>query len=114
MRISDWSSDVCSSDLDDALSRSPQPRPQIRGVADLLDSLIASEGTGAHAHVRSGALSSGLHAMRNLAAAVHFLCLVHGDRESVVEGKSVSVRGDVGGDGIIEKTKKGDHNRGQT
>src|SRR3546814_1530199 len=85
MRISDWSSDVCSSDLDDALSRSPQPRPQIRGVADLLDSLIASEGTGAHAHVRSGALSSGVHAMRNLADAVHFLCLLHGRHPGVID-----------------------------
>src|SRR3546814_7351412 len=85
MRISDWSSDVCSSDLDDALSRSPQPRPQIRGVADLLDSLIASEGTGAPAHVRSGALSSGVHAMCNLADAVHFLCLLHARHPGLID-----------------------------
>jgi len=67
------------------LSRSPQPRPQTRGVADLLDSLIASEGTGAHPHVRSGALSSGADAMRNLADAVHFLCLLHGRHPGVID-----------------------------
>ena len=63
---------------DDALSQSTQPQPQSRGVAELLDTLVASEGTGAHPHVKSGALSSDPQAMRNLADAVHFLCLLHG------------------------------------
>src|SRR3546814_6856191 len=87
MRISDWSSDVCSSDLltgeDPALSPSTQPQsprlaPQPRGVAERLDHLVASDGTGAHPHVQSGALSNGPGARRNLADAVHFPCLLHG------------------------------------
>lgn len=67
------------------MSQSPQPQLQSRGVAELLDNLIASEGTGAHGHVRSGALSSDADAMRNLADAVHFLCLLHGRYPGIVD-----------------------------
>jgi hypothetical protein len=67
------------------LSQSTQPQAQTRGVAELLDSLVASDGTGAHPHVRSGALSSGPEAMRNLADAVHFLCLLHGRYPGVID-----------------------------
>lgn len=70
---------------DQAVSQSTQPRPQTRGVAEMLDSLVGSEGTGAHGHVRSGALSSGPEAMRNLADAVHFLCLLHGRHPGVID-----------------------------
>lgn len=70
---------------DQALSQSTQPKVQTRGVAEMLDSLVASEGTGAHPHVRSGALSSGPEAMRNLADAVHFLCLLHGRYPGVID-----------------------------
>lgn len=51
----------------------------------MLDALVASDGTGAHAHVRSGALSNGPDAMRNLADAVHFLCLLHGRYPGVID-----------------------------
>ena len=67
------------------MSPSTQPKAQTRGVAELLDSLVASDGTGAHPHVRSGALSSGPEAMRNLADAVHFLCLLHGRYPGVID-----------------------------
>jgi len=67
------------------LSQSTQPLAQTRGVAELLDSLVASDGTGAHPHVRSGALSNGPDAMRNLADAVHFLCLLHGRYPGVID-----------------------------
>jgi len=70
---------------DEALSQSTQPKLQPRGVAELLDNLVASDGTGAHPHVKSGALSSGPDAMRNLADAVHFLCLLHGRYPGVVD-----------------------------
>jgi len=67
------------------LSQSPQPKAPTRGVAELLDALVAGDGTGAHPHVRSGALSSGPEAMRNLADAVHFLCLLHGRYPGVID-----------------------------
>ncbi len=67
------------------MSQSTQPQLQPRGVAEMLDSLVASGGTGAHPHVRAGALSSGAQAMRNLADAVHFLCLLHGRHPGVID-----------------------------
>lgn len=67
------------------MSPSTQPKTQTRGAAELLDSLVANDGTGAHPHVRSGALSSGPEAMRNLADAVHFLCLLHGRYPGVID-----------------------------
>lgn len=67
------------------MSPSTQPQRQTRGVAELLDALVASDGTGAHAHIRSGALSSGPEAMRNLADAVHFFCLLHGRHPGVID-----------------------------
>ncbi|PZQ20596.1 MAG: hypothetical protein DI569_14995 [Sphingopyxis macrogoltabida] len=67
------------------MSQSTQPQLPTRGVAELLDSLVASEGTGAHPHVKSGALSNGPDAMRNLADAVHFLCLLHGRHPGVID-----------------------------
>lgn len=67
------------------MSQSPQPRLAAQSVAELLDALVASEGTGAHRHVRSEALSHGAHAMRNLADAVHFLCLLHGRHPGVID-----------------------------
>lgn len=67
------------------MSQSTQPKLPARGAAELLDSLVASEGTGAHRHVKSGALSSGIEAMRNLADAVHFLGLLHGRHPGVID-----------------------------
>src|SRR3546814_8103628 len=87
-RISDWSSDVCSSDL----SMEPRPdeirrgqstgvRPRLvrrREMRQLVRMRLAERRTGGHA--------------RNV-----------GDRKSVVEGKSVSVRVDLGGRRIIKQ-----------
>ncbi|WP_079638173.1 DUF6975 family protein [Sphingopyxis flava] len=67
------------------MSQSTQPRTQARSVAELLDTLVASDGTGAHPYVRSGALATGPEAMRNLADAVHFLCLLHGRYPGVID-----------------------------
>src|SRR3546814_14072896 len=95
MRISDWSSDVCSSDLQwiwtypsawaypgDAASwphetgGTPQPR-------------------------RSGSNPGGRQPLGTPGASWHRLV----DRKSVVSGKSVSVRVDLGGRRIIKNTK---------
>ena len=35
------------------MSQSPQPKTPTRGVAELLDSLVASDGTGAHAQAEA-------------------------------------------------------------
>ncbi|HMO75841.1 MAG TPA: hypothetical protein PKD99_09070 [Sphingopyxis sp.] len=67
------------------MSQSPQPLLQPRSAAEMLDALVAGEGTGAHRHVRSGALSHGADAMRNLADAAHFICLLHGRHPGVID-----------------------------
>src|SRR3546814_19119600 len=99
MRISDWSSDVCSSDL------------QVLGAADKREA--AGDG---HARDRIDRQRGGQH----IGFAIVLLLLADiaqrrgevraaigrpADRQSVVSGKSVSVRVDLGGHRII-KTKK--------
>src|SRR3546814_5306548 len=82
MRISDWSSDVCSSDLMSlTVSSTGRARMRTRGVARTTTPGSASWGSDAR-------LSS------------------WPDRKSVVEGKSVSVRVDIGGRRIIKKKTK--------
>src|SRR3546814_16785133 len=78
MRISDWSSDVCSSDLDRG-RRLGYGEP--RGTAE---QPAPSRGSGR----RSGGAREPARA---------------GDRKSVVSGKSVSVRVDLGGRRFIKK-----------
>src|SRR3546814_15840338 len=95
MRISDWSSDVCSSDL----------------AARRLDS-VGNDETGGDR--RSGSrlwLSVVDERRRQLCRAGHLRAghfhrsEAQADRKSVVEGKSVSVRVDLGGRRIIKKKK---------
>src|SRR3546814_12744583 len=89
MRISDWSSDVCSSDLCGAARRERAGR-----AGD-------AAGGGAAAHLRRG-IDRG-RAGRGQAARGGQPAAAGGDRKSVVEGKSVSVRVDLGGRRIIKK-----------
>src|SRR3546814_12703944 len=109
MRISDWSSDVCSSDLDGLLV----------GALDLVEEALGQapdRGHGALLILRQAGehelLGSGLvtprakhrqHFRPQRERVLHFAL----DRKSVGEGKSVSVRVDLGGRRIVkEKTNK--------
>src|SRR3546814_14834437 len=78
MRISDWSSDVCSSDLPDqgGVVAEQAHRPQ--------------SGRDRAAHLRTPAMRLGSRQEGE-------------DRKSVVQGKSVSVRVDLGGRRLIKK-----------
>src|SRR3546814_18147290 len=80
MRISDWSSDVCSSDLADGgrQPRGEQPRTGAQRAAD----------AAGPDHFGRGAR----------------------DRKSVVAGKSVSVRVDLGGRRILKKKQNTRYN----
>src|SRR3546814_13330567 len=86
MRISDWSSDVCSSDLP-----SPPPAPVRRAVAGCPPATLPSDAP-------SAAVPRFRPAWRAGAAA-------WSDRQSVVWGQSVSVRVDLGGRRRIQNTK---------
>src|SRR3546814_19197421 len=89
MRISDWSSDVCSSDLPLKVCNS-----------HLANSVIAQSVRGGHAEhppIRCRLLSEKEPSLQPEPTG-------HGrDRKSVVSGKSVSVRVDLGGRRIIKK-----------
>src|SRR3546814_9365097 len=85
MRISDWSSDVCSSDL-----HSPRTPPAPRGTPLVKD---CDSGFAQPCHV------AGQHVHLEIEARPR-------DRQSVVEGKSVSVSVDLGGGRINKKKRK--------
>src|SRR3546814_13872272 len=85
MRISDWSSDVCSSDLVKVKGKNGEKisigdRVKITGKLSSNDSYCSLN--------------------------VQEIEKLEGDRKSVVEGKSVSVRVDLGGRRIIKKKKQ--------
>src|SRR3546814_16058857 len=79
MRISDWSSDVCSSDLSIGC-----------GICCSRGEAPQSRGSSIHRAIRRGARGERI-------------LMIQQDRKSVVSGKSVSVRVDLGGRRIIKK-----------
>src|SRR3546814_11510231 len=94
MRISDWSSDVCSSDLLGARFFLVAARTADGGVKlPLVQRLLERLGLH-HIGVHSGTVADRANA------------LGQADRKSVVEGKSVSVRVDLGGRRIITQKNK--------
>src|SRR3546814_19619115 len=98
MRISDWSSDVCSSDL--------RRRQALRHVVLHRDGVL--ELRVLH-HVQDRREGFGLYHLGLVVQAgdqrrQHEVALALGqDRKSVVSGKSVSVRVDLGGRRILKK-----------
>ncbi len=51
----------------------------------LVAALVATEGSGMHRYVTSHDLLAGKHSARNLADAVHFLCILHGRHPGVAD-----------------------------
>src|SRR3546814_14300977 len=115
MRISDWSSDVCSSDL--------PAFPSAQGTGCTNSSAARQYGVSSkligltlrHAELGLQRIRPVRRQIldlrdRRLQRATIFGCgarrRLRGDRKSVVEGKSVSVRGDLGGRGTIKKKKQ--------
>src|SRR3546814_1898128 len=93
MRISDWSSDVCSSDL-----TAEQQIPV--AAAQLPPQQGRSHRRQQHrANFRNHGGLTQIHRV-----ALDQDARAQGDRKSVVSGKSVSVRVDLGGRRIIQKT----------
>src|SRR3546814_19980912 len=109
MRISDWSSDVCSSDL-----RSFSMRVMVivkatkNSEAGVMPSekLLAEMGKFNEELVKAGVMlaGEGLHPSSKGKRVV--FSSGKKDRKSVVEGKSVAGRVDLGGRRIIKKKKK--------
>src|SRR3546814_20523863 len=104
MRISDWSSDVCSSDLQGRGVFAGLPAPL---TATRYHSLTIDPASFPHEHLEVTATAEdgvimGLQHRTLPIYGVQF----HPDRKSVVSGKSVSVRVDLGGRRIITTKRK--------
>src|SRR3546814_13451729 len=108
MRISDWSSDVCSSDLDQGREQHQAvdegrsgPYPEAGGRRFVIFHQRTSTTT-ANASTRQ------VRGQLALAPVLqdHPVTDLLGDRQSVVEGKRVSVRVDLGGHSINTKKKQ--------
>src|SRR3546814_19443434 len=118
MRISDWSSDVCSSDLRALLGAVGQPGGVAEGGAAHAEffralghqlgevDLGAAERLGDDHRGVVGRLGGERQDGIFDGNAVAHVEAELGDRKSVVSGKSLSVRVDLGGGGIIKKKKK--------
>src|SRR3546814_18245622 len=111
MRISDWSSDVCSSDLfadgyyNTFMARA-EPEPALRPASARRFSAPASS----FAAARAGQGPTRCRSAR--AGRSGPFVRRREDRKSDVEGKSVAVRGESGGGRIItKKTKPNDNTR---
>src|SRR3546814_15571508 len=105
MRISDWSSDVCSSDLAKAADEMVEPAPVVAGQHAGRDAKQegAADGERHHGIGRAGAPDD---ARQQVAADAVGAQQVLRDRKSVVEGKSVTIRVDPGGSRLIQRTTR--------
>src|SRR3546814_20878029 len=101
MRISDWSSDVCSSDL---VGREQQPIPAdpVDGVEDMLARLRLLHRLRGQPDLPADVLGRQHRKVRRLVPHPQRQLV---DRKSVVKGTSVSVRVDLGGRRNIKKKK---------
>src|SRR3546814_10925855 len=128
MRISDWSSDVCSSDLElvdgrqqQAIAGGPAVEVQHRGGSDLgighaaagreepvVAELVLATGTPRRAQDRQLALTGPYvaGAPERAPDREHAAQHLGTDRHGVVYGKSGSVRVDIGGRRSIKKKRK--------
>src|SRR3546814_14810723 len=109
MRISDWSSDVCSSDLDGGRVHRPDSIGGAGGVCRA-GSIYGAGGVpgagtdllGAHQHPGDAVLDA-LELPDPPAELLPRAGVVARSRQSVVQGTSVSVRVDLGGRVLTEK-----------
>src|SRR3546814_15685290 len=93
MRISDWSSEVCFSDLSKGETADEITKSLDSGE---LSPAFRSEGRGQTSRAATRGRGSAARAAEDAAQQTE-------DRQSVVSGKSVSVRVDIGGRRIIKK-----------
>src|SRR3546814_18393377 len=103
MRISDWSSDVCSSDLREKLAADDF-------TAHEIDRIVEAVPIATHNQRGLGTLHIGCPSSEDIEAETLVRMVEESmsseDRKSVVSGKRVSVRVDLGGRRIIKKKNK--------
>src|SRR3546814_16580151 len=101
MRISDWSSDVCSSDLTTASGHATTAGTQAANAATSATAAATAKTNAETAETNAETAETNAETAATLASE-----RVQKDRKSVVAGKSVSVRVDLGGCRIIKKKNK--------
>src|SRR3546814_15701694 len=110
MRISDWSSDVCSSDLKLRYLMVVALLP-VFAACSKPDKTEPTESTPVPAEVVASVTPASVpDASVSDSVRTEAMPAEPSDRKSVVEGKSVSVRVELGGRGIITKKKKNIYN----
>src|SRR3546814_17810393 len=107
MRISDWSSDVCSSDLIRVTASYTRGLEPVTGDRVQLQQVIVNLLINAFQAVESQEVAN---RKILLATGIEEDNSVYLDRKSVVEGKSVSVRVDLGVRGIIKNKRNNSNN----
>src|SRR3546814_12042319 len=100
MRISDWSSDVCSSDLLQAIVEKLRIGRRLRRVARIAN---VEADIGIEADIAQCTADLFFAPDKDRMAKPR---IAEGDRKSVVSGKSVSVRVELGGRRINKKTNE--------
>src|SRR3546814_13875136 len=113
MRISDWSSDVCSSDLSTAYSLASAGQSGVGGVASGLGGAAKAAGSAAISPLKRAASKATESVKSSFSDGAKSAFETTGgpshmgtDRKSVVSGKSGSVSVDYGGRGILKKQTK--------
>src|SRR3546814_18617986 len=102
MRISDWSSDVCSSDLASVRRFVRfQDDGSVRDIAEVGRGSLGLSAAGTDAVGDDPGMAASWQI--DISACNPLIEIISRDRKSVVEGKSVSVRVDIGGRRIIKK-----------
>src|SRR3546814_12488532 len=106
MLISDWSSDVCSSDLGDAFEiiMRRHNRMLFRVARSIVRNDAEAEDVVQETYVRAYARLGDFEGASRLSTWPARLAINEADRKSVVQGKSVAVRVDTGGGRILNKT----------
>src|SRR3546814_11004982 len=102
MRISDWSADVCSSDLDAAVAA--HFAPLAGAVVQAITRRVADLGEKGHDRGVGAAGDRVLGHAVGRAERAHRQARLARDRKSLVEGKSVSLRVAPGGRRIMKTT----------
>src|SRR3546814_15804855 len=110
MRISDWSSDVCSSDLPMSESTSDLPEggtfDRLKAKAKQVAGEVLDRGDlAAEGRLEEASIERADEAREQVAEAERAETEAELDRTSGVEGQSVSVRGDLGCRRINKKKK---------
>src|SRR3546814_19848342 len=106
MRISDWSSDVCSSDLERVLIAFDRDEAGERGAAAVAERLMAT-GIACFRILFPKGMDANAYALAVTPASRSLGVLIRkADRKSVGTGTSVSVRVDLGGCSVIKKKKQ--------